>query len=96
MIDAYPKDFTNNNTTEINIFPNPTRGLFNISFISEEMDNFEIIIIDAFGKTIIQEDKKEFIGEFTKQIDLSKYRRGIYILQIKTQNSFVSKRIVMQ
>ncbi|HIG32168.1 MAG TPA: T9SS type A sorting domain-containing protein [Flavobacteriales bacterium] len=80
----------------LNVYPNPTRGLFNISFISEKIDNFEITIIDAFGKIILHEDKKDFIGEYTKMVDLSNWPRGIYMIQIKTQDSFVSKRIVIQ
>ena len=67
----------------LNIYPNPTRGLFNISFIAEKIDNFEITIIDAFGKLVSQEDKQDFIGEYTKQVDLSDYPRGIYMLQIR-------------
>ena len=80
----------------LNIYPNPTRGFFNISFIAKKVDNFEITIVDAFGKLVSQEDKQDFIGEYTKQVDLSAYPRGIYVVQIKTQDSFVSKRIVLQ
>jgi len=80
----------------LNIYPNPTKGLFNISFIAEKVDNFEITIADAFGKLVSQEDKQDFIGEYTKQVDLSNFPRGIYMIQISTQNSFVSKRIVLQ
>ena len=83
-------------TDNLNIFPNPTRGLFNISFIAEEIDNFEITIVDAFGKLASKEEKQEFIGTFTKQIDLSDYPRGIYMVQIRTNDSFISKRIVLQ
>ena len=36
----------------LNVYPNPTRGLFNISFISEKIDYFEITIVDAFGKIV--------------------------------------------
>jgi len=80
----------------LNIFPNPTRGIFNIVFISDEIDNFEITIVDAFGKLISQENKQEFVGQFTKQLDLSSYPRGIYMVQIRTNDSFVSKRVVLQ
>ena len=80
----------------LKIYPNPTRGLFNISFIAEKVDNFEITIVDAFGKLVSKEDKKDFIGEYTKQVDLSDFPRGIYMLNIRTQDSFVSKRIVLQ
>ena len=80
----------------LNVYPNPTRGLFNISFTTEKIDNFEIIIVNAFGKLVSQEEKQDFIGEYTKQVDLSDYPRGIYMVQIRTNDSFVSKRVVVQ
>ena len=80
----------------LNIYPNPTRGVFNISFVSEEIDNFEITIIDAFGKLVSTEAKQDFVGEYTKAVDLSNWPRGIYMIQIKTMESFVYKRIVLQ
>jgi hypothetical protein len=80
----------------LNVYPNPTDGMFNISFVSEELDNFEITVIDAFGKLISYEEKQDFVGEYTKSVDLSAYSKGIYIVLIKTQDSFVTKRIVLQ
>jgi hypothetical protein len=80
----------------LNIYPNPTRGIFKISFVSDEIDGFEITIIDAFGKMVSHEDKQDFIGEYTKIVDLSNWPRGVYMVQIKTQDSFTSKRIVLQ
>ena len=80
----------------LNVYPNPTQGIFNISFIAEKVDDFEITIVDAFGKLVSYEDKQDFIGEYTKKVDLSNWPRGIYMVQIKTQDSFVSKRIVLQ
>jgi hypothetical protein len=81
---------------KLNIFPNPTREIFNISFISEEMDNFKISIVDVYGKAVTSEYKHDFIGEYKKQLNLSGYPKGIYMVQIKTSNSFVSKRVVLQ
>ena len=80
----------------INIYPNPTRGVFNISFVSEEINNIEVIILDDFGKLILTEERQMFIGEYTKQVDLSKYPRGLYMVQIRTENEFITKRIVLQ
>ncbi|MGY8950140.1 MAG: T9SS type A sorting domain-containing protein [Flavobacteriales bacterium] len=42
------------------------------------------------------ENNDIFIGEFTKQVDLSEYPKGIYMVQIRTNNSFITKRIVVQ
>ena len=91
-ISAGDTDLINN----LNIYPNPNRGVFNISFISEEVNSFQLTIVDAFGKIIELENKELFVGEFTKQVNLSEYPKGIYMVQIKTNDSFVSKRIVVQ
>ena len=80
----------------LNVYPNPTDGMFNISFVSEELDDFEITVIDAFGKVISYEEKQDFVGEYTKSVDISAYAKGIYMVQIKTQESFITKRIVLQ
>ena len=80
----------------LNIYPNPTKGIFNISFVSDEVNSFKLTILDAFGKLIEMENKEMFVGEYTKQVDLSEYPRGIYMVQIKTNNSFITKRVVVQ
>jgi len=80
----------------LNIYPNPTSGMFNISFITEEVVDLKLMIVDAYGKTILIENNDIFIGEYTKQVDLSEYPKGIYMVQIRTNNSFITKRIVVQ
>ena len=80
----------------LNIYPNPTRGLFNISFVSDDVVTLELLVLDAYGKVIMIENKEMFVGEYTKQVDLSTYPKGIYMVQIRTSDSFVSKRIVVQ
>ena len=52
--------------------------------------------MDAFGKLVLQEDKKDFIGEYTKLIDLVGFSRGIYMVQIKTKDTSIRKKIVLQ
>ena len=80
----------------LNIYPNPTRGIFNISFVSEEVDFIEIVILDDFGKFVFIDSKELFVGEYTKKVDLTGLTKGIYMVQIRTQNSLVTKRIVLQ
>ena len=40
--------------------------------------------------------KEPFVQEYTKQVDLSEYPKGIYMVQIRTNNSFITKRVVVQ
>ena len=85
--------FTTNNTNRItaeninslvnlNVYPNPTDKFINISFISKELNNYQIALIDSYGKMIFEDHKKEFIGEYVNLINLSKYSPGIYIFKI--------------
>jgi len=80
----------------LNIYPNPTRGMFNISFVSDEVVSLNMSISDAYGKQILVETEEMFVGEYTKQVDLSAYPKGIYMVQIKTNDSFITKRVVVQ
>ena len=80
----------------LNLIYNESEVAFNISFVSEEVDNFEITIIDAFGKMISHEDKQGFIGEYTKQIDLIDNAKGIYFLEIETNNGIINKKLILQ
>jgi hypothetical protein len=81
---------------DLNIFPNPTRGIFKISFVSDHVDDFEIVITDIYGQLVSREYKPKFNGVYDKNVDLSNWPKGIYLIKIKTEDSFVSKRIVLQ
>ena len=35
----------------LKIYPNPTRGLFNISFVSDDIVTLELSVLDAYGKS---------------------------------------------
>ena len=98
--------FTTSNTNRIisddvetsinlNIYPNPSSGIFNISFISEKLNSFRITITDTYGKVIFNDKSIDFIGEYTRRIDLSKYSKGIYMIRVRTNNKLVDERIIL-
>ena len=78
------------------VYPNPSRDIFNVSFISEDVQDLEVRIINVVGEVIISEDLEKFIGEYTKQIDLASYIKGIYFLEITTNNGVVNKKLILQ
>ncbi|MDA9663613.1 fibronectin type III domain-containing protein [bacterium] len=80
----------------LNVYPNPTKGVFYISFISDEITRIEVSVSNTYGKNIFIDLKKMFIGEYTKKLDLTSFNKGVYLLQIRTNNSFTTKKIVIQ
>ena len=83
-----------NNT--IDIYPNPSRDVFNISFTSETVQDLKVRILNVVGEVIISEDLDQFIGEYTKQINLHENAKGIYFLEIETNDGVVNKKLILQ
>ena len=87
------------NGTAINnldIYPNPSRDMFNISFTSEEIQNLRVRIMNVIGEELINDNLEQFIGEYTKQINLSDNAKGIYFLEITTNKGLVNMKLILQ
>ncbi|WP_394775347.1 T9SS type A sorting domain-containing protein [Flavobacterium sp.] len=76
-------------TSQLNVYPNPSRDVFNIQTES----NAKIEVYDNLGKEI----KKEKINQGISKLDMSKYPTGIYLLKITNENDQVKTvKIVKQ
>jgi hypothetical protein len=80
----------------LDVYPNPSRDIFNIRFVSEKIQELSIKVLNVYGELVFEENIGKFIGEFTKSLDLSMSPKGIYILEIKNDDNFISKKIVIQ
>jgi hypothetical protein len=78
------------------IYPNPSRDVFNISFTSETVQDLKVRILNVVGEVIISEDLDQFVGEYTKQINLHENAKGIYFLEIETDNGIINKKLILQ
>lgn len=79
------------NTSKFNVFPNPSKGILNIS--SDQQTNITVSIFDLSGKQI----QTSFIQNATKtSIDLINLPKGLYLIQIETNNESIMKRIILE
>ena len=78
------------------IYPNPSRDIFNISFTSEEIQDLKVRIMNVIGEELINENLEQFVGEYSKQVDLASYTKGVYFLEITTNNGVVNKKLILQ
>lgn len=63
---------------KLNLYPNPTDGVFNLVFEGVKVDNFEITIYDIFGKLIY----KTLTNSNETIIDISSFANGVYFVKI--------------
>jgi len=77
---------------DINMYPNPTKGLVNIEIESTQVNDVELIVRsingqEVFRKTYQQTDKFNF--------DLSDQVSGIYLIQLSTGEQHVIKKLIL-
>jgi hypothetical protein len=65
--------------------------VFNVAFTSEDIQDLEVRVINVVGEIIYTENLQQFVGEYTKQVDLYKNTKGIYFLEITTNNGWLTK-----
>jgi hypothetical protein len=80
----------------LDVYPNPSRDVFNVMFTSEEVQDLKVRVINLVGKVVYTEDLQQFVGEYTKSIDLATYNKGIYLLEIETDNGVINKKLILQ
>ena len=80
----------------IQIFPNPSRDIFNITFISESLQNLKVRILNLIGEQVYAENLGKFVGLYTKQINLKEYPKAIYFLEIETDDGVINKKLILQ
>ena len=80
----------------IQIFPNPSRGVFNIAFTSKTVQDVRLKVLNTAGKVMIVEDLEQFVGNYTKPINLKENAKGIYFLEIETDDEKKKKKLILQ
>ena len=64
--------------------------------ISQEIQNLKDRILNILGEELINENIEQFIGEYTKQLNLSNNAKGIYFLEIETKDGIINKKLILQ
>jgi hypothetical protein len=66
----------------LNAYPNPSDGLMNVYFESAASANYNVRITNAIGQIVYEESISNFNGIYFKELDLTKYGKGVYILSV--------------
>ena len=82
--------------TNLDVYPNPSRDIFNVSFVSDEVQNLEVSIINVVGEAVYTANLDQFVGQFTKEVSLATYPKGVYFLEITTDKGVVNKKLILQ
>ncbi|HEX2901244.1 MAG TPA: T9SS type A sorting domain-containing protein [Bacteroidia bacterium] len=77
-------------TASINVYPNPSRGVFNIEI--PNVNNAEITIVTVTGKLVYTTNTNQSLSK----IDLSNLAAGMYLVRVKTEEGLAVKKITKE
>ncbi|MBL6658463.1 MAG: T9SS type A sorting domain-containing protein, partial [Flavobacteriales bacterium] len=80
----------------LDVYPNPSRDIFNVSFTSTEVQTVSIKAVNMLGEEVYQEELLNFKGQHQTVIDMNTKPKGVYFLEITTLNGSINKKIVLQ
>ncbi len=97
-ISFVPTAINNVSATEIklNVFPNPNRGSFNLSFEVTDKADLSIDILSETGQKVYNSTYPNFTGKFSKQITVDGLSSEFYILQIQHNKKNYVQKILIQ
>jgi hypothetical protein len=77
------------------IFPNPSKGIFNLSISGDKYRNAEIEITDITGKKIYHSFMESSTGKSGDVIDLQKFANGVYLLKLTNDSATSFRKLVL-
>ncbi|TAL62523.1 MAG: T9SS type A sorting domain-containing protein [Bacteroidetes bacterium] len=82
---------------EIVIYPNPSKGMFNVQWLSRPIAGqpLTIEVKNVLGQIMYSEQWNEQPEDHTKQLDLKTFGKGFYFVSLKTAHSETVKKVIV-
>lgn len=81
---------------ELNVYPNPTNGVFNVLASSNVNDPVDIKVTDQSGKVVYEANQIRISNDNKLTIDLSGYSDGIYTVSVILDGASTSSRVILR
>jgi hypothetical protein len=81
---------------DVNVYPNPSEGYFNVSLQSATGEDIRITVQDLSGRMVFESVYGSSEGEFTTPVDVRGVAAGTYILRLQTGKYSSVTRIIVR
>lgn len=81
---------------DINFYPNPSDGRFDVELQTGNDANIQVSIIDPEGNEIYNQLGRPNAGQYDFRVDLSHQKKGIYIMKVTQNNKALTKRVIIE
>jgi hypothetical protein len=84
------------NSEGFSVSPNPTNGLINLRYYSNQSEQINIFVTDLAGKLIVQKQLKKTSGNIELEYNLKGLLKGMYFINVRGNNSTQTRKLVIQ
>jgi hypothetical protein len=79
-----------------NVFPNPTRGVFNLNLKLVNTDKVSVQLYDVRGRLIEEKKYYDTAVNFSKRIFFKKASKGLYLLRVINGSKQATRKLIIQ
>jgi hypothetical protein len=81
--------------TALELYPNPTADLLNVSFNGAKTQNLTVRVVNVNGQLVYTDAVGQYSGQYKNTIDLSTAAKGVYFVQLITDNGTINRKVVL-
>lgn len=78
------------------IYPNPNNGKMNIAVVSPNNTDAAIKVVDVLGKTVFEKNIVLTGGENNLQIEITDVKKGVYFIDIQSNDFKQTRKIIIE
>jgi hypothetical protein len=80
---------------EVNAFPNPNNGVFNINIETTIAEDLKLVIYNKIGAVVWIKQLEKLNGKTNIFVPLEQVAQGVYQLQVTGNKRVVNKRLII-
>lgn len=81
---------------EISVEPNPANENILISIKNVQPDDFKLKLVDMKGQVVYADELKHQDGTYKKSLNVEKFAKGIYTLQLRSNSKVINRKVVVE
>jgi PKD repeat protein len=81
--------------TSLELYPNPTSDVINVSFNGSKTHNLTVRVVNVNGQLVFNDVVGQYAGQYKNAIDLSTEAKGVYFIQLITDQGTINRKVVL-
>jgi len=82
--------------SNLNIYPNPASKQLNLAFVAQNTSSVSISLSNVAGMKVYDQTISNHSENYTQTIDVSSFPKGMYFINIRSENGNVIRKIVIE